>query len=85
MQAELYFIVPKNLPLKTIETWDSIRDEVGEAIGNEGDDRWLTIAFTANPDGLSHRQRRSAPTGFCGGWRMSSTPMCAIFTPPTAY
>ena len=50
MQAELYFIVPKDWPPKTIETWDSIRDEVGEAIGNEGHDRWLTIAFTANPD-----------------------------------
>ena len=33
MQAELYFIVPKNLPARTIEEWDSIRDEVGAAIG----------------------------------------------------
>ena len=50
MQAELYFIVPKDLPPKTIEAWDSIRDEVGRAIGSEGQDRWLTIAFTADPD-----------------------------------
>ncbi len=50
MQAELYFIVPKNLPARTIEEWDSIRDEVGAAIGGESQDRWLTIAFTADPD-----------------------------------
>jgi predicted Co/Zn/Cd cation transporter (cation efflux family) len=50
VQAELYFIVPKDLPPKTIEEWDRIRDEVGGAIGNESHDRWLTIAFTADPD-----------------------------------
>jgi len=50
MQAELYFIVPKNVPSRTIEEWDSIRDEVGAAIGGESHDRWLTIAFTADPE-----------------------------------
>jgi predicted Co/Zn/Cd cation transporter (cation efflux family) len=48
MQVELYFIVPKNLPPKSIEEWDRIRDEVGAAIGDESDNRWLTIAFTAD-------------------------------------
>lgn len=47
-QIELYFIVPRNLPPRTIEAWDRVRDEVGEAIGGEGHDRWLTIAFTAD-------------------------------------
>ena len=48
MQIELYFIVPKNLPPKSVEEWDRIRDEIGAAIGDEGHNRWLTIAFTAD-------------------------------------
>ncbi len=47
-QVELYFIVPHGLPPKTIEEWDQLRDEIGDAIGDEGPDRWLTIAFTAD-------------------------------------
>ena len=48
IQIELYFIVPQGLPPKGIEEWDRIRDEVGHTIGEEGPDRWLTIAFTGN-------------------------------------
>jgi predicted Co/Zn/Cd cation transporter (cation efflux family) len=48
IQIELYFIVPKNQPAKTIEQWDDIREEVGAAIGQKGHDRWLTVAFTAD-------------------------------------
>jgi predicted Co/Zn/Cd cation transporter (cation efflux family) len=48
-QVEIHFIVPKALPARTIEEWDRIRDEVGSGIGDEGPDRWLTIAFTADP------------------------------------
>lgn len=47
-QIELYFIVPKELSPKTIEEWDHIRDEIGDAVGDEGPNRWLTIAFTAD-------------------------------------
>ncbi|RWO40886.1 cation transporter [Mesorhizobium sp.] len=47
-QIELYFIVPANLPPKSIEEWDRIRDQIGTAIGDEGHNRWLTIAFTAD-------------------------------------
>lgn len=47
-QIELYFIVPPGLPPRTIEEWDRLRDEIGNAIGEEGPDRWLTIAFTAD-------------------------------------
>jgi predicted Co/Zn/Cd cation transporter (cation efflux family) len=50
MQAELYFVVPKNLPARSLEDWDRVRDEVGRAIGNESHNRWLTIAFTTDPD-----------------------------------
>jgi len=48
IQIELYFIVPPGLPAKTIEQWDGLRDEIGDALGDEGPDRWLTIAFTAD-------------------------------------
>src|SRR5262249_41934021 len=34
-QVELYFIVPRGLAAKSIEEWDRIRDEIGDAIGGE--------------------------------------------------
>jgi len=49
-QIELYFIVPTGAPAKRLEEWDQLRDEIGEAIGDEGPDRWLTIAFTTDPE-----------------------------------
>ncbi|MGV6873568.1 cation diffusion facilitator family transporter [Pseudochelatococcus sp. B33] len=49
-QIELYFIVPTNLPAKPLEAWDRIRDEIGEALGEESPDRWLTIVFTTDPE-----------------------------------
>lgn len=47
-QIEIYFIVPPGTPARTIEAWDALRDEVGEAIGDESHNRWLTIVFTAD-------------------------------------
>lgn len=47
-QIELYFIVPRDLPSRSVEEWDRIRDQIGSAIGDEGHNRWLTIAFTAD-------------------------------------
>lgn len=49
-QIELYFIVPEDFPPKKLQEWDQIRDEIGLAIGDEGPDRWLTIAFTTDPE-----------------------------------
>ncbi|MCZ0738462.1 cation diffusion facilitator family transporter [Phreatobacter sp. AB_2022a] len=49
-QIELYFLVPTDWPPKRLEEWDRIRDEVGEAIGDDTPDRWLTIAFTTDPE-----------------------------------
>ena len=49
-QIELFFIVPAGAPARQLEEWDAIRDEVGEAIGGESPDRWLTIAFTTDPE-----------------------------------
>ncbi|OED01251.1 MULTISPECIES: cation transporter [unclassified Rhizobium] len=49
-QIELYFIVAPDGPAKKLVEWDHIRDQIGEAIGDEGPDRWLTIAFTTDPE-----------------------------------
>ena len=49
-QIELYFIVPEDFPARKLQEWDDIRDEIGIAIGDEGPDRWLTIAFTTDPE-----------------------------------
>ena len=47
-QIELYFIAPSGWPARTLEEWDALRDEIGEAIGGDSPDRWLTIAFTTD-------------------------------------
>ncbi|RNB84630.1 cation transporter [Brevibacillus fluminis] len=47
-QIELYFIVPTGWPTKRLEEWDAIRDEIGNAIGEESSDLWLTIVFTTD-------------------------------------
>ncbi|WP_313646046.1 cation transporter [Pseudomonas sp.] len=49
-EIELYFIVPKHMPAKTIEQWDAWRNEIGEAVGGEGPDRWITVVFTGDPE-----------------------------------
>jgi len=47
-QIELYFIVPPGMPPRTIEALDALRDEIGDGIGDESPNRWLTIVFTAD-------------------------------------
>lgn len=47
-QIELFFIVPTGLPPRPLEDWDAIRDQIGQRIGGESPDRWLTIAFTTD-------------------------------------
>ncbi|CVI58739.1 hypothetical protein AGR9A_Cc140054 [Agrobacterium salinitolerans str. Hayward 0363] len=49
-QVELFFIVPKNWPLRRLGEWDAIRDEIGDALGGEGSDRWLTVVFTTDEE-----------------------------------
>lgn len=49
-QIEIYFIVARNEPPRRLEEWDRIRDEIGEAIGDESYNRWLTIAFTTDSE-----------------------------------
>lgn len=47
-EIELYFIVPSDAPARTIGEWDALRDEIGEAVGGEGPNRWLTVVFTGD-------------------------------------
>lgn len=47
-QIELFFLVPPDWPAKRLEEWDRTRDQIGEELGGEGPDRWLTIAFTTD-------------------------------------
>ncbi|UNT14567.1 cation transporter [Pseudomonas sp. I3-I5] len=49
-EIELYFIVPPQMAAKTIEQWDAWRNEIGEAIGGEGPNRWMTVVFTGDPE-----------------------------------
>ncbi|MDH7794636.1 MULTISPECIES: cation transporter [unclassified Beijerinckia] len=49
-QIELYFIVPTGWPAKRLEEWDRLRDEIGESIGGDTSDRWLTIVFTTDEE-----------------------------------
>jgi predicted Co/Zn/Cd cation transporter (cation efflux family) len=49
-QIEIYFIVARNGAARRLEEWDKIRDEIGEAIGDESYNRWLTIAFTTDSE-----------------------------------
>lgn len=47
-QIEIYFIVPQGRPAQRLEDWDTIRSELGDAIGNPGSNRWLTVVFTTD-------------------------------------
>lgn len=49
-QVELFFIVPAGMPARSIEDWDALRNDIGDRIGGEGPNRWLTIAFTADAE-----------------------------------
>ncbi len=47
-QIELFFVVPADDPPRALAEWDALRDEIGEALGEESPDRWLTIVFTTD-------------------------------------
>ncbi|GLK75739.1 cytochrome c551 [Methylopila jiangsuensis] len=46
---EIYLIAAPDRAVGSFAELDAIRAEIGAAIGGEGRDRWLTIAFTADP------------------------------------
>jgi len=45
---EIHIVLPLGYPIAGVETLDEIRQEIGEAMGGESPQRWLTIAFTTN-------------------------------------
>ncbi|WP_313341957.1 cation transporter [Stenotrophomonas sp.] len=47
-QIELFFVVPADDAPRPLVEWDQLRDEIGEALGEESTDRWLTIMFTTD-------------------------------------
>ena len=47
-QIELFFVVRPDDPPRALLEWDRLRDEIGEALGEESPDRWLTIMFTTD-------------------------------------
>ncbi|WP_312155687.1 cation transporter [Pseudomonas sp.] len=49
-KIELYFIVPTTMAARTISEWDALRNEIGDAVGGEGPDRWITVVFTGDPE-----------------------------------
>jgi predicted Co/Zn/Cd cation transporter (cation efflux family) len=46
---EISVLAHRDMPPKTIAHFDALRAEIGEAIGEAGPDRWLTIMFTEDP------------------------------------
>jgi predicted Co/Zn/Cd cation transporter (cation efflux family) len=46
---EISVLATPGMPARTIEHFDGLRQEIGDAIGEGGPDRWLTISFTADP------------------------------------
>ncbi len=46
---EISVLAPRDMPARTIAHFDRLRAEIGEAIGEAGPDRWLTIVFTEDP------------------------------------
>jgi cation diffusion facilitator family transporter len=46
---EIHVAVPAGMRLDNVATVDAIRREIGDALGDEGPQRWLTIDFTADP------------------------------------
>ena len=46
---EISVLAPPGMPPRSIEHFDALRAEIGDAIGEGGPDRWLTIVFTTDP------------------------------------
>lgn len=46
---EIHIIIPENMENSGVTKFDSIRERIADAIGEEGPHRWLTISFTRNP------------------------------------
>ncbi len=49
---EISVLAPTDYPAHSIGWFDDLRAEIGDAIGEQGPDRWLTIIFTSDPSQL---------------------------------
>lgn len=47
--VEIHIVLPDAMEHAGIRQLDRIRDEISQAIGESGPDRWLTVAFTRDP------------------------------------
>lgn len=47
-EISVYIIVPEDRATRSLLEWDTLRDELGDAIGGKGPDRWITITFTSD-------------------------------------
>lgn len=49
---EVSILVPADYPPQKVAHFDALRREIGQAIGGEGPERWLTISFTCETSEL---------------------------------
>ena len=49
---EVSVLVPPSYPPHTVVHFDTLRAEIGDALGEGGPERWLTIVFTGDPSQL---------------------------------
>jgi predicted Co/Zn/Cd cation transporter (cation efflux family) len=49
-EITLYFIVRPNSPPRPLSEWDDLRDRIGDMIGEDNPNRWLTIVFTEDEE-----------------------------------
>lgn len=49
-EITLYFIVRPNSPPRPLSEWDDLRDRIGDMIGADNPNRWLTIVFTEDEE-----------------------------------
>ena len=46
--VEIHLVVPPDWPIGNVATLDAVRAEIGQAIGGDPGNRWLTVAFTGD-------------------------------------
>lgn len=47
-EISIFIVAPEDRATRPLLEWDLLRDELGDAIGDKGPDRWLTITFTSD-------------------------------------
>ncbi|MDB6453708.1 cation diffusion facilitator family transporter [Falsirhodobacter sp. 20TX0035] len=47
-EITIFIVAPEDRATRPLLEWDLLRDELGDAIGDKGPDRWLTITFTSD-------------------------------------